>query len=320
MVTTAAPKKTKLIRFGHSPDPDDAFMFYAFAKKKIPMKGFQVEHVIEDIQTLNQRALREGEFENVGPLEVTAVSCHAYALLADEYAVMSCGASVGDKYGPILVSPKKGSPKIAANPSDDLVAETVPKKGDRLQKVFPAMFKGKRIAVPGKLTTAYLVLQLYAQDFIPVFTPFDKIFDAVKTGKADFGLVIHEGQITWAEKGLVNLVDLGKWWYAKYKLPLPLGVDVIRRDLGQKVMKDFTRLFKASIVYALKNRKPALQYALQYGRGIKENLNDQFVAMYVNDYTVNLGKKGILGFKKLLDEGFKHGILPQKIKLDFVQA
>jgi len=283
---------TQLIRFGHSPDPDDAFMFYAFAKNKIDMRGFRVEHVIEDIESLNQRALKS-------ELEVTAVSCHAYAYLAEKYAVMRSGASVGDNYGPILVARAASQgPQISKDPN---------------------LLRGRKIAVPGKLTTAYLVLQLYAKEFTPVFTPFDKIFDAVKKGEADYGLVIHEGQITHAAYGLEKVLDLGEWWH-EYTggLPLPLGIDIIRRDLGKNTMTSFARLFKESIEYALNHRREALEYASQFGRGISEDLNDRFVAMYVNDRTVDLGEKGEAGFRRLMDEAYQHKIIPKKVKLEFI--
>ena len=290
---------TKLIRVGHSPDADDAFMFYALAKKKIPMRGFEVEHVIEDIESLNQRAL-------LGELEVTAVSCHAYAYLADRYAVMRSGASVGDNYGPILVHKGLGTCTSGL------------------------VLKNKRIAIPGELTTAYLVLRLYSKttknfesrvpspDFHPVFVPFDRVFDVVKSGEADYGLVIHEGQITFAEHGLEKVLDLGAWWHEKTKLPLPLGVDIIRRDLGLDVMRSFAGLFKESIEYALSHRQEALEYALQFGRGISGDLNDRFVAMYVNDRTVDIGKGGEAGFRRLLDEAHQYGIIPNKINLEFI--
>jgi len=274
----------KHITFGHSPDPDDAFMFYAFEKKTIPMQGFEVSHVMEDIETLNQRALKSAE------LEVTAVSCHAYAYLADKYAVMRSGASIGDKYGPILVA-KPG---------------------------FDGNVKGKKIAIPGKLTTAYLAMQVYEKDFETVFTPFDQILEAVRDGKVDLGLVIHEGQLTYQTYGLEKFLDLGEWWHEKYDLPLPLGVDVIRKDLGQETMKAFASLFKASIEHSLANRKPALDYAIEYGRGLDEKLNDQFVGMYVNELTVDLGERGEKGFQKLLDEGFKAGLIPHKVCIEFV--
>jgi 1,4-dihydroxy-6-naphthoate synthase len=288
----------KHIRIGHSPDPDDAFMFYALAKEKIPMQGFTVEHVIEDIESLNQRALKE-------ELEVTAVSCHAYAYLADQYLVMRSGASVGDNYGPILVRCKAYDAQ----------------RSHAVQK----------IAVPGSLTTACLVLQLYEKmeaqslshavlrtPYETILMPFDKILDAVKNGDVDFGLIIHEGQITYEQHGLFMALDLGKWWYEKTKLPLPLGIDIIRRDLGAETIQSFAKLFKTSIKYALTHRKEALEYALQYGRGIPENLNDRFVGMYVNDYTVELGEKGEAGFRRLLGEAHRYGIIPKKIKLEFI--
>jgi 1,4-dihydroxy-6-naphthoate synthase len=292
---------SKLIRVGHSPDPDDAFMFYALAKERIPMRSFQVEHVVEDIESLNQRALR-------GELEVTAVSCHAYAYLRDRYVILQSGASVGDQYGPILVAPQP-------NPLAGKKGKKVPGTflGDRHRLIC-----GKRIAVPGKLTTAYLVLQLFERDFEPVFTPFDQIFDAVLSGQADFGLVIHEGQITYEEKGLCNIIDLGQWWWEETGLPLPLGVDVIRRDLDSETIKTFTSLFKAGIQYALEHREEALEYALQFGRGIRKPLGDQFVGMYVNDYTVDLGTKGKAGLIRLYEEGYRKGILPHPVLPEFV--
>jgi len=286
-----ATTETKLIRIGHSPDPDDAFMFYALAKEAIDMRGFRVEHLIEDIECLNQRALK-------AELEVTAVSCHAYSYLSDRYLVMRAGASVGDKYGPILVSSKGKFPS----------------------QVSPSDIKGKRIAIPGKLTTAYLVLQLFQDQFEAVFVPFDQVFDTVKSGKVDLGLVIHEGQITFDQHGLSNVLDLGKWWFQENKLPLPLGVDVIRRDLGGETIHSFTSLFKESILYALSHRDEALEYALEYGRGISKRLGNKFVGMYVNDFTVELGSEGQKGLQKLLDVGFDKGILPHKVQVPFVDT
>jgi 1,4-dihydroxy-6-naphthoate synthase len=329
-----AKTSSKPIRVGHSPDPDDAFMFYALAKQKIDMRGFQVEHVIEDIESLNQRALGTvpvsrdcppgdqpekgsgtllkgdrhpacGRRASPRQLEVTAVSCHAYAYLADKYIVMRSGASVGDNYGPILVT-KSHKATRPHDAKDSIVACGV----RRAAKT--------RIAIPGKLTTAYLVLQLYEKEFMPVFMPFDKIMEAVKNGEVDYGLVIHEGQITHAEHGLEKILDLGAWWHEKTKLPLPLGIDIIRRDLGQETIASFARLFKESIEYALNHRKDALEYASQFGRGISDDLNDRFVAMYVNDRTVDLGKDGEAGFRELLDRAFAAKIIPRKIALEFV--
>ncbi|MFA7000872.1 MAG: MqnA/MqnD/SBP family protein [Candidatus Omnitrophota bacterium] len=287
---TTPPAEPRLIRVGHSPDPDDAFMFYALAKGKIPMRGFRVEHVIEEIERLNQRALEAGPFRGVEPLEVTAVSCHAYAYLAGRYAVMRAGSSVGDKYGPVVIG----------------------------RAGFRGGVKGRKVAVPGKLTTAYLTLQLYERDFEPVFVPFDRIFEAVAENKADLGLVIHEGQITFQDRGFTKVVDLGEWWQEKTGLVLPLGVDVIRRDLGDETVKSFAALFKESILYALAHRDEALSYALEYGRGIGRDLGDRFVGMYVNDYTVDLGPRGIAGFERLLAEGFEKGLLPEKIIPDYI--
>lgn len=287
-MTTSSSAETRLIRFGHSPDPDDAFMFYAFAYETIPMKGFKVQHVIEDIESLNQRALKNAE------LEVTAVSCHAYAYVADKYKVMRSGCSMGDQYGPILVA----------------------KQGAATKENFSIV--GKKVAVPGKMTTAFLALQIFEKNFTPVFIPFDQIFEAVEAGQVDFGLIIHEGQLTFQKKGFEKVLDLGQWWFEKHQLPLPLGVDVIRRDLGEETMKSFSALFKESILYSLANRKPALEYAKQYGRGISDELNDRFVGMYVNDWTVDLGERGMQSLQRLLDLGFERGLLPKKIKLEFV--
>ncbi|MBI1978108.1 MAG: ABC transporter substrate-binding protein [Candidatus Omnitrophica bacterium] len=290
------------IRFGHSPDPDDAFMFYAIAKNKIDTRGYQILHVVEDIESLNRRALR-------GELEVTAVSVHAYAYLADHYAIMRSGASIGEKYGPIVVArePWGQSPG------------TVPVSAHH-DKVSVPIFglKGKKIAIPGTMTTAYLVLKLFQKEFSFVIVPFDKILDYVKNGKADAGLVIHEGQLTYQDKGLHKIIDFGEWWWEKTKLPLALGVDVVRKDLGPQMMKTISEVFKESILYAMEHRESALDYALQFGRGISRESGDRFVGMYVNDYTRDLGKRGEDGIRELLVRGFVQKILPRKITPEFV--
>lgn len=280
------------IRVGHSPDPDDAFMFYAIAGGLIPLRGFEIEHVIEDIETLNQRALR-------AELEVTAVSCHAYAYLTGAYAVLRSGASVGDRYGPVLVA-KDGA------------------GGEREPSCSPAFLKNKKVAIPGKLTTAYLVLGLFASDFQPVFVPFDQIPTAVASGHADFGLLIHEGQITYARHGLCKVMDLGLWWYHETGLPLTLGVDIIRRDLGEGTIREFAALFRESILFAMSHRKAALHYAMQYGRGIDETLTDRFVGMYVNHYTEDLNENGMEGFRRLFTEAHKKNLIPHLSKIDFI--
>ncbi len=287
MTITAA----QIIRFGHSPDPDDAFMFYAIAHNKIPLDGFQVEHVVEDIESLNRRAMNVGAYCNTPALEVTAVSVHAFAHISDRYAIMRSGASIGEKYGPIIVSKNQMN---------------------------PASLRGKKIAIPGKFTTANLVLQLFEQDFTPEIVPFDQILDHVKEGKSDAGLIIHEGQITYKEKGLQKVIDLGEWWWEETRLPLPLGIDAVRKDLGEDVMCRFSKVFKNSIIYALENRQPALEYAIKFGRDLSPELNDRFVGMYVNDFTIDLGERGERGIRELFERGARLGVLPCKAGVQFV--
>ena len=277
--------QTETIRIGHSPDSDDAFMFYALAKNLIPTDGIEVVHVIEDIESLNQRALK-------AELEVTAVSIHAYAYIADTYALMPCGSSMGDRYGPLVV---------ANGPLD---AQDL---------------KGRKIAIPGKMTSAYLTCSLFQPDFQAIVIPFDQIIDYVKSGKAEAGLIIHEGQLTYAESGLHKVVDLGEWWYHETGLPLPLGGNVIRRDLGIEKMKKVTRLVQQSIRYSLDNRPPALDYAMIYARDMETEIADKFVGMYVNDYTLDYGESGRAGVRELLRRGYEAGIITQPVDLEFVQ-
>ncbi len=272
-----------LIRIAHSPDADDAFMFYALAKNLIPVGDYQFEHILKDIETLNQEALK-------GTYEITAISYHAYPYIAGKYALMTCGSSVGSGYGPILVA--KGS--------------------------LPDL-QGKSIAVPGKLTTAYLVLKLYLKDFEPVFINFDEIIPAVKNDKVDAGLIIHEGQLTYEREGLVKLVDLGEWWQEEKGLPLPLGGNAIRKDLSEKI-KEVARLVKESIEFSLSHRKEALAYALSFGRGLNEKDGDKFVGMYVNEWTVNLGEKGKKAVEVLLKWGAEEGIIPEYQPVEWVEV
>ncbi|MBR53816.1 ABC transporter substrate-binding protein [Candidatus Poribacteria bacterium] len=277
--------QTETIRIGHSPDSDDAFMFYALAKETIPTDGIQVVHVIEDIESLNQRALK-------GELEVTAVSIHAYAYIADKYALMPCGSSMGDRYGPILVA----------------------------NQLFPASeLKGKKIAIPGKMTTAYLTCSLFESDFEAIEVPFDQIIDFVKSGQADAGLIIHEGQLTYGESGMHKIVDLGEWWYQETGLPLPLGGNVIRRDLGNEKMRKVTRLVRQSIQHSLDNRAEALDYAMIYARDMETKTADRFVGMYVNEYTIDYGDSGREGVRELLKRGYESGIISQPVDIEFVE-
>lgn len=290
---------THNIRLGHSPDPDDAFMFYALARDKFPTTPYRFEHILQDIQTLNQRALR-------GELEITAISIHAYPYVAQHYALTSCGASMGDGYGPMVVA-------------------TAPASLDSL--------RGKTIAIPGELTTAFLALQLcigkgakVGDDKVknPAFryivVPFDQILQTVKAGKVDAGLIIHEGQLTFQNLGLHLIVDLGVWWQQKTGLPLPLGGNCIRKNIGKPAMQHITDILKQSIQYSLDHRKEAVEYALQFGRDLNAKLADQFVGMYVNHWTLDYGAKGRDSITRLLKEGANAGIVPEIPEIEFVQA
>ena len=278
------------IRVGHSPDADDAFMFYALAKGKIPLNGFSVEHVIEDIETLNRRAFQ-------AELEVTALSCHAFALVWDRYQLIPYGASVGEGYGPVVV--RKSHVIASEEPLNDV----------------RGLLRGKCVALPGRYTTAFLALQIYESGFTPVFVPFDQIFQALEKGEADFGLLIHEGQLTYKEFGFEKIVDLGEWWAEEYRLPLPLGINAIRRDLSEEEKTGFTNLFKQSLDYAMSHREEALRYALEFGRGIDTRRGDRFVGMYVNDYSLDLGEKGRRALELLFELGWKKGLLPRPLSV-----
>jgi len=280
-----------LIRVGHSPDPDDAFMFHALANDKIATGNLRFTHELQDIETLNRRALK-------GELEVTAVSIHAYAHLLEKYALLPTGCSMGDHYGPMVVSKK-------------------PLKISDLG--------GITIAIPGTLTTAFLTLQLLFADALPgvkvqfEVIPFDEILNAVEAGKFDAGLIIHEGQLTFQNQGLQLVVDLGVWWQDKTGLPLPLGGNVVRKDLGKETMQEISRLLKLSIQYGLDNRREALDYALKYARDMDVTLADKFVGMYVNDWTLDYGDRGRAAIRKLLGEAHKAGIIPAPVAVEFVE-
>lgn len=281
---------TQLIRVGHSPDPDDAFMFHALANDKIPTGNLRFVHELQDIETLNRRAMK-------GELEVSAVSIHAYSYLLDKYALLPSGCSMGDKYGPMVVARK-------------------PMKIEELANV--------TIAVPGTMTTAFLTLKLLFNAFGKAdklkyeVIPFDEIIPAVEAGRFEAGLIIHEGQLTFQNNGLHLVVDLGVWWQERTGLPLPLGGNVVRKDLGKETMEEVSRLIKLSIEYGLKHRKEALGHALQYARDMGEDLADRFVGMYVNDWTLDYGPRGREAIRKLLDEGHKAGIIPAPVAVEFV--
>ncbi|MGB2714878.1 MAG: MqnA/MqnD/SBP family protein [Vicinamibacterales bacterium] len=271
------------ITVAHSPDSDDAFMFFGLASGAVDTGGIVVEQVLADIETLN-RAAFEGKYE------VTAVSFHAYAHLVDKYALLPHGASMGDRYGPIVVARQDGVRSV----------------------------RGNRIAIPGTLTTAYLTLRLYEPAFDYVVVPFDQIQEAVLTGKADAGLLIHEGQLTYSDEGLRKVVDLGEWWAEKTGgLPLPLGGNIIRRDLGAEMIARVSRLLHDSIAYALSHRPEAVEYALQFGRGLDRDRTDRFVGMYVNDLTLEYGERGRLGLERLMAEAFERGLIPKPVAVEF---
>lgn len=282
---TAASTAIREISIAHSPDSDDAFMFYGLATNKIRVPGYKFNHTLTDIETLNQKAIKEAFYD------VTAISFHAYPYLQENYALMACGGSVGEGYGPMIVSSRKLSLK-------------------ELHKV--------RIAVPGTLTTAYLALKLFAPDVETAIVPFDKIIPAVAAGEFEAGLIIHEGQLTYANDGLIKLLDLGQWWKQQTSLPLPLGGNAIRRSLGKEAMVTTTNALRDSIQHALDHREEALAYAMQFARDLDATLANRFVGMYVNERTLNYGDDGREAIRKLLEMGYERGIIPHRADVEFV--
>ena len=278
--------ESRLVRIGHSPDPDDAFMFYALAKERLDTGRLRFQHLLEGIETLNGWALD-------GRLEVTAISAHAYAYVSDRYLLLPHGASVGRNYGPILVAKR---------------AFDLPE------------LRGKRIAVPGKRTSAFLALRLCLGEFDALEVPFDRIFDTIEQGKAQAGLVIHEGQLTYSGRGFEKLLDLGAWWQGKTGLPLPLGANAIRKDMGEPFCLEVSRLLRASIDYGLAHREEALRYAMEFGRGMDISLADRFVGMYVNDDTRVWNAECRLGLERLLDMAWEQGLIPKRIRPEFLSG
>jgi len=269
----------------HSPDSDDAFMFYGLATKKVRSGFVNFRHVLSDIETLNNKA-REGVYE------LSAISYHAYPYVADKYALMASGSSVGDGYGPMVVTTRPMEPEE---------------------------IKGKKIAIPGTLTTAYLTLKIFEPDFIPVVVPFDKILDAVTEGAADAGLIIHEAQLTYNKAGFHRVLDMGKWWKETYGLPLPLGGNVLLRSLPDNVKSECCRMMKESIQYALDNHAEALEYAMQFARDMEPRLAEKFVGMYVNHYTLDAGEDIPKAVRLLFDKGFEAGLIPHKVDVEFIR-
>ena len=282
---TPAPGAVREISIAHSPDSDDAFMFYGLATNKVRVPGYKFTHTLCDIETLNHRAMNEAFYD------VTAISFHAYPYLQQNYALMACGGSVGENYGPMIVA----SRRIAA---------------DEISKV--------RVAVPGTLTTAYLTLKLFAPQIETVTVPFDQIIPEVVAGNFDAGLIIHEGQLTYASSGLHKVIDLGVWWREQTGLPLPLGGNAIRRNLGEDVMLTVTQALRDSIQHALDHREAALEYSMQFARDLDPQLANRFVSMYVNERTLNYGDDGKEAIRKLLAMGHERGLIPMPVKVDFV--
>lgn len=274
------------ITLAHSPDSDDAFMFYGLATNKLDTGSLRFVHLLKDIQTLNEEAMR-------GTYDVTAISFHAYAYIADKYALLPHGASIGDNYGPIVVSKEPAT----ANDISSL-----------------------KIAVPGKLTSAFLALRIFNQEFEYVVVPFDKIIDTVIQGTCDAGLLIHEGQLFYSKLGLHKVLDLGEWWHQRTGLPLPMGGNAIRRELGPELTKTVSGLLRESIRYSLENRQDALQYAMQFARDMDTETADRFVAMWVNDLTLDYTERGREAVRRLLTEGFEQGIIPKRVAVDFVEG
>jgi 1,4-dihydroxy-6-naphthoate synthase len=283
----------RVFTLGHSPDPDDAFMFYAMAENKIDLRGYRFEHRLEDIQTLNERALR-------GELHISAISIHAYAYVADKYALLPCGASMGDGYGPIVIRTSNETSAFDESAVRQFLC-------------------GKKIAVPGKMTSAFLALQLFAGEFDCVVVPFDQIFDAVKNGRADAGLIIHEGQLTYTRSGFQKIVDLGEWWKRETGLPLPLGGNVLRKDIPHQIQRDLLEIIRESIEFGLAHRDDAVRHSLPYARDMNADLANKFIGMYVNEFTRDYGETGRTAIRKFLGDARDKGYIDAPIEVEFVE-
>jgi 1,4-dihydroxy-6-naphthoate synthase len=283
---------------GHSPDPDDAFMFYAMAENKIDLRGYRFEHRLEDIQTLNERALR-------GELEISAISIHAYAYVADKYALLPCGASMGDGYGPIIIEKRSTLNVQETRPFNESAARE--------------LLAGRKIAVPGKMTSAFLALQLFAGEFDYVVVPFDQIFEAVKSGRADAGLIIHEGQLTYERSGFEKVIDLGEWWKRESGLPLPLGGNVLRKDIPHPIQCDLLEIIRESIEFGLAHRDEAVRHSLPYARDMNADFASKFIGMYVNEFTRDYGEIGRTAIRKFLGDARDKGYIDAPIEVEFVE-
>jgi 5,8-dihydroxy-2-naphthoate synthase len=292
------PSEATIFTLGHSPDPDDAFMFYAMAENKIDLRGYRFEHRLEDIQTLNERALR-------GELHISAISIHAFAYVSDRYALLPCGASMGDGYGPMVI--RKRPTSNLQGPTSNSDEET------------RALLRELTIAVPGLMTSAYLALQLYLGEFKHVVVPFDQIFDAVKNGKADAGLIIHEGQLTYERAGFTKIIDLGEWWKRETGLPLPLGGNVLRKDIPAAVQRDLLAIMRESIDYGLAHRDEAVRHSMPYARDMDAKLAGKFIGMYVNDFTRDYGEAGRKAVRQFLQTAHERGYIEKKPNVEFAE-
>jgi 1,4-dihydroxy-6-naphthoate synthase len=287
-----------VITLGHSPDPDDAFMFYALAENKIDTRGYRFEHILQDIETLNQRAMR-------GELHISAISIAAYAYVLDKYALLPTGASMGDGYGPLVIADAAREP---------LPAEVVAGKPEAIRD----WLQTRKIAVPGVRTSAFLALRLYLPDFDYDVVPFDQIFEAVQSGRADAGLIIHEGQLTYARDGFAKVLDLGEWWKAATGLPLPLGGNIVRKDLEREVRRELSDILRESIDYGLAHRADAVKHSMPLARGLDVPTADRFIGMYVNEYTRDYGERGRRAIHEFLGAASEHGFIPAPVGLEFV--
>jgi 1,4-dihydroxy-6-naphthoate synthase len=288
---------TESFTLGHSPDPDDAFMFYAMAQNKIDLRGYRFKHQLEDIQTLNERAMR-------GELHISAVSIHAYAYVSDKYLLLPCGASMGDGYGPLIVEKRSRSNAQRSTPNEDDLRE---------------FLRGRVVAVPGTMTSAFLALKLYLGEFKHVVVPFDQIFEAVRRGRADAGLIIHEGQLTYAHSGFAKLIDLGEWWKHRTGLPLPLGGNVLRRDIPAEVQSDLGAILRESIEFGLAHRAEAVQHSMPYARDMTSDLASKFIGMYVNEFTRDYGEVGREAIRRFLGEACERGYVDREVSIEFVK-
>jgi 1,4-dihydroxy-6-naphthoate synthase len=286
---------TETFTLGHSPDPDDAFMFYAMATNKIDLRGYRFEHRLEDIQTLNERAMH-------GELHISAVSIHAYAYFGDKYLLLPCGASMGDGYGPLLVEKHRTSNTERRTPNENI----------------RECLRNRVIAVPGTMTSAFLALQLYLGEFKYIVVPFDQIFETVRSGRAEAGLIIHEGQLTYAQSGFTKIIDLGEWWKERTGLPLPLGGNVLRKDIPREIQQDLAAILRESIEFGLNHRAEAVQHSMPYARDMGSDLASKFIGMYVNEFTRDYGEIGREAIRRFLGEAREHGYIDREISIEFV--